>query len=169
MNEGVKRTSKKFNPLNTSLERDRNVVQKVDMTKFRSINWEARLKRELELLEESAISKKNKDLILRYKNRRLAQGVSIPRVQREVGSLRILCEKYDVELEKLKDEDFLDEVLAQLELAGYKLNTLNEYKKAIRYLLRDILKCPELASRVKRKEPRDNELTREICSVWMRL
>ncbi len=78
------------------------------------------------------ITKKNKDLILRYRNRKLAQGVSIPRVQREVGSLRILCEKYDVELEKLKDENFLDKVLAQLELVGYKLNTLNEYKKVIR-------------------------------------
>jgi integrase len=91
----------------------------------------------------------------------LAQGVSLPRVQREFGSLRILCEKYDVELERLKDEDYLDEVLAQLELAGYKLNALNEYKKAIRFFLRDILKCPELASKVRRKEPRDNELTRD--------
>jgi hypothetical protein len=35
------------------------------MSKWRSIDWEGRLKRELELLEKSPISQKNKVLILK--------------------------------------------------------------------------------------------------------
>lgn len=53
------------------------------MDKWRSIDYERRLKRELDILNRSNISEKNKKLILKYKNHRLARGVSIARVHRD--------------------------------------------------------------------------------------
>ncbi len=53
------------------------------MNKWRSIDYERRLKRELDILNRSSISEKNKKLILKYKNHRLARGVSIARVHRD--------------------------------------------------------------------------------------
>ena len=58
------------------------------MDKWRSIDYERRLKKELDILSKSSISEKNKKLILKYKNHRLARGVSIARVHREIQSLR---------------------------------------------------------------------------------
>ncbi len=156
---GVKRTVTEFDPLNISSDRDKNVTQKVNMDKWRSIDYEKRLKRELRLLEKSSISESNKRLILKYKNFRLAKGLSLARVHREVQSLRLLCEHYGVDLVRL-DSDVLDELLANLELSGAKLSTINEYKKALKYLL-SFIGREDLASRIKRKEPTNNELTRD--------
>ena len=129
------------------------------MENWRSIDYESRLKREMAILEQSNISNKNKRLILRYKNHRLAKGISVARVHREVQSLRLICENFDVELDAL-DADSLDELLANLELSGAKLNTINEYKKALKYFLQFQGKV-ELAAKIRRREPKDNDLTRE--------
>ena len=157
------------------------------MNKWRSIDYERRLKRELDILSKSSISNKNKKLILKYKNHRLAKGISIARVHRELQSLRLLCEKWKkcplkgevilsdkceicdkkdccdaefwLELDEI-NRDVLDELLANLELSGTKLSTINEYKKALRYFLQFVGK-EDLAARIKRKEPMDNELTRD--------
>jgi hypothetical protein len=68
------------------------------MKDWRSIDYKKRLEKESKILERSPISKENKRLILRYRNWRLANGVSIPRVLREVITLRVLCERFDVDL-----------------------------------------------------------------------
>lgn len=135
------------------------MTQKVNMDRWRSIDYERRLKRELDLLNRSDISERNKKLILKYKNNRLAKGISLARVHRELQSLRLLCEQYGVELEEI-NQDTLDELLANLELSGTKLSTINEYKKALRYFLQFLGK-EDLAARIKRKEPTNNELTRD--------
>ncbi|WP_290900238.1 site-specific integrase [Ferroglobus sp.] len=132
---------------------------KVDMDKWRSIDYESRLLREIEKLKKSKISNKNKKLIIKYKNHRLANGVSAARVHREIQSLRLLCENHSVELDEIDDES-LDEILANLELSGAKLSTINEYKKALKYFLKFLGK-EDLAEKIKRKEPTDNDLTRD--------
>lgn len=132
---------------------------KVDMETWRPIDYEGALKRELWLLENSQISERNKRLIRRYMNHRLARGISVARIHREMKSLRLLCEKFDADLENL-DEESVEEILASVEMTYDKLNTINEFKKALKYFLKFQGK-EDLASRIKRREPKDNELTRD--------
>ncbi len=134
-------------------------MQEANSAQWRSIDYKKRLSREIELLKESEISENNKNLILKYKNHRLANGLSVARVHRELQSLRLICKKNEIELNNL-NEYAIDEILADLELSDIKLNTVNEYKKALRYLLIFTGK-DQLASRIKRKEPKDNDLSRE--------
>ena len=131
----------------------------VDMETWRSIDYEGRLKRELKLIESSPISEENKRLIRRYMNHRLARGVSVARIHREISSLRLLCEKFDADLENLNHES-VEELLASVEMVYDKLNTVNEFKKALKYFLKFQGK-DDLASMIKRREAKDNELTRE--------
>ncbi len=49
-------------------------------------------------------------------------------MQRELVSLRVLCERFGVELAEI-DEEKLIEILAKIETAGWKLATKNEYKR----------------------------------------
>jgi integrase len=145
--------------LNTFSDKEKTMVSRVNMDEWRSIDYKERLKRELELLKNSKISEKNRQLILRYKNHRLAKGLSIARVHREVQSLRLLCERYEIDLGNM-DGDELDELLAELELSSAKHSTVNEYKKAIKYFLK-FVENHELAAKIKRREPKDNKLTRD--------
>ena len=131
----------------------------VDMDEWRAIDYRERLEKELKALEKSNISEKNKKLILTYKNWRIADGVSFARVYRELVSLRVLCERFGVELEEI-DEEKLIELLAAIETAGWKLATKNEYRRDLRQLLR-MLGKEKLASKIRCKEPKDNELTRD--------
>lgn len=84
----------------------------VDMDKWRSIDYRARLEKELKALERSRISDINKKLILRYMDWRIANSVSFAGIHRELVSLRVLCERFGVELGKI-DEERLMEILAK--------------------------------------------------------
>ncbi len=142
-----------------SCDKRTKIVKRVDMKFWRPIDYERRLRDELRALERSPISEANKRLILRYKNWRLASGVSVARVHRELISLRKLCELFGVELAEI-DEDELIEVLAAVETNGWKLATVNEYKLALKLFLKMVGK-EELAAKIRKKEPKDNELTRD--------
>ncbi len=56
------------------------------------------LKRELRLLEKSKIEAATKNLILQFMNYRLANGLSIAKVHKELKSLRLICERCDLDL-----------------------------------------------------------------------
>ncbi len=129
------------------------------MEKWRSIDYNKRLRSELEKIQKSPISETNKKLILKYKNWRIGKSVSVARVHRELVSLRILCERFGLELDKL-DEDSVIEVLAEIEMQGYKLSTIKEYKLTLKQFLEMVGK-KELALEIKCKEPQDNDLTRD--------
>jgi hypothetical protein len=98
----------------------------VDMDEWRSIDYKERLEKELKALEKSNISENNKKLILRYKNWRIADGVSFARVHRELVSLRVLCERFGVELGEI-DEEKLIEILADRG-CWWKVSTKNELR-----------------------------------------
>ena len=85
--------------------------------------------------------------------------MSIARVHRETQSLRLLCERFGVELDDL-DRDSIEGLLAELELSEYGLSTINEYKKALKYFLEFNGKT-DLSRLIRRKEPKDNRLTRD--------
>jgi len=106
----------------------------VDMETWRSIDYEGRLKRELKLIESSPISEGNKMLIRKFMNHRLARGVSVARTHREISLLRLLCERFNADLENLNKES-VEEILASVEIA-YRPNTVNEFKKALKYFLK---------------------------------
>jgi len=48
-----------------------------------------------------------------------------------MASLKLLCERYDIELDEL-DENSLFDVLAKLETSGVKLSTIKEFKFALK-------------------------------------
>ena len=75
----------------------------------------------------------------------------------------MLCERYHVELDRI-DQDTLEELLAELEISDCSLNTINEYKKALRYFLQFVGK-EELASKIRRKEPKITILREDLLSV----
>ncbi|MEM2462505.1 MAG: hypothetical protein QXL05_07270, partial [Archaeoglobaceae archaeon] len=73
-------------------------IKAINLDRWRSIDYESRLNSEIKRIENSEIGEENKKLILQYMNYRLANGVSIARVQRELISLRLLCERYGLDL-----------------------------------------------------------------------
>lgn len=134
-------------------------MSSVDMNDWSSLNVKRELDRELKLLKKSGIPEKSKKLILRYRDHRLAGGLSASRVKKEILCLRVACERYGLELDSI-DGDKVNNFLAELELSGLKLNTVNDYKKSLRYFLQFIGE-KNLAASIKMKEPRDNSLTRD--------
>lgn len=64
---------------------------------MRSIDYERALKKEFEKLDKTLIPERNKELIQRYTNHRLARSISIARVRRRIQSLRLLCEVFDAD------------------------------------------------------------------------
>ncbi|MEM2191717.1 MAG: tyrosine-type recombinase/integrase [Archaeoglobaceae archaeon] len=162
---GVECTGTKLQVLNSGNDRVRNVASRTDSIKainldrWRSIDYESRLNSEIKRIENSEIGEENKKLILQYMNYRLANGVSIARVQRELISLRLLCERYGLDLGRF-DETSLNSVLAKLNISGLSLSTINEFKLALKGFLKFIGR-EDLAKKIKRREPKDNMLTRE--------
>ncbi|MEM4291707.1 MAG: tyrosine-type recombinase/integrase [Archaeoglobaceae archaeon] len=134
-------------------------IKAVDMSNFRSIDYEGRLNSEIKRIENSEIAEENKKLIIQYMNYRLANSVSIARVHRELISLRLLCERYGLDLGRF-DETSLNSVLAKLNISGLSLSTINEFKLALKGFLKFIGR-EDLAKKIKRREPKDNMLTRE--------
>ncbi|MEM2787541.1 MAG: tyrosine-type recombinase/integrase [Archaeoglobaceae archaeon] len=134
-------------------------IKAINLDRWRSIDYESRLNSEIKRIENSEIGEENKKLILQYMNYRLANGVSIARVQRELISLRLLCERYGLDLGRF-DETSLNSVLAKLNISGLSLSTINEFKLALKGFLKFIGR-EDLAKKIKRREPKDNMLTRE--------
>ncbi|MEM2085985.1 MAG: hypothetical protein QXF06_01090 [Archaeoglobaceae archaeon] len=131
----------------------------MEMSKWRSIDYEKLLESEIELIKNSKIGKGNKERIFQYMDFRLSNGVSLPRVCREIKCLRLLCERYPLSLENI-DEVRLNKVFAELNILGLKVNTVNEFRKAIKWYLKFVGK-EDLAAKIKKKEAQDNELSRE--------
>ncbi|MEM0089654.1 MAG: hypothetical protein QW581_07765, partial [Archaeoglobaceae archaeon] len=123
------------------------------MSNFRSIDYEGRLNSEIKRIENSEIAEENKKLIIQYMNYRLANSVSIARVHRELISLRLLCERYGLDLGRF-DETSLNSVLAKLNISGLSLSTINEFKLALKGFLKFIGR-EDLAKKIKRREPKD--------------
>ncbi|MEM4946088.1 MAG: site-specific integrase [Archaeoglobaceae archaeon] len=128
------------------------------MGKWRSIDYEKWLKSELRTLESSKINNEDKERIRQYLDFRLANGVSVARASREIICLRLLCERYGLSLGDI-DEARLNKSLARLNTSGLKVGTVNEFRKAIRWYLKFIGR-EDLAVKIKKKEPKDNELTK---------
>jgi len=86
------------------------------------------------------------------------EGVSVARTHGKISLLRMLCERFNAYLENLNKEG-VEELFSSVEIA-YRPNTVNEFKKALKYFLKFQGKN-DLASMIKGKEVKDNELKRE--------
>ncbi len=61
---------------------------------FRPINYVGRLKSELKCIENSDISGENKDIIFEFYEYFRLQGISPARLDRELKSLRHICQRF---------------------------------------------------------------------------
>jgi len=134
---------------------------------FRAINYEKRIKAELNNLMNSDVSDENKQLILEFYEHFRLQGISLARLHREMQSLRQICQNFRDILNGKSLRD-LDEVTArklaiaietfQPKKAKDGIATRNEFKKALRRLNR-WLGREELNKYFKVKDKADNDLT----------
>jgi len=94
------------------------------------------LKRELELLKQSNIPEKSKQLILDFKDDLIVDGVKALRIKRYLQTMRIVNEKFVKKpLDEWTEKD-LKKVLAKIETNGYTVQTINEFRKGLRRFFR---------------------------------
>lgn len=135
------------------------------MMMFRAVNYEGRIKAELDNLMSSDISEENKNLILDYYEHFRLQGVSLPRLHREMQSLRQICINFKGIIGSLKELDENTTKKLAIAIESFKPNkgkdgiaTRNEYKKALRRLNKWLGK-EGLNKYFRVKDNTDNELT----------
>ncbi len=94
------------------------------------------LKRELELLKQSKIPERSKQLILDFKDDLIVDGVKALRIRRYLQTMRFVNERYvDKPLDEWTEKD-LKRALAKIETNGYTAQTINEFRKGLRRFFR---------------------------------
>lgn len=94
-------------------------------------NFDNEIEREIEKIQKSSICKLNKELILKFYNWILAEGLSKSRQYKYLFTLRKISEHKNKPFPEWDKEDII-EILAFLEKKGYKKETVNEYKKTLK-------------------------------------
>ncbi len=82
-------------------------------------------------LENSKISKKNKELILKFIDSCYAQGIGKLRIGKYLSMMRIIAEGLNKDFDKIKKDDLVN-YLAKLEQSKYSENTKKDYKVGIK-------------------------------------
>lgn len=94
-------------------------------------DFDKNIQTEIKKLENSQICKENQKLILKFHKWILAEGLSKARQYKYLINLRKISEWNNKPFTKWSEEDIID-ILAFLENNGYKRETVNEYKKALK-------------------------------------
>lgn len=90
------------------------------------------LEREVELLKASPINEQNKELILKFRRDLIASGIKPPRIVRYMKALRLICERYKNKPFPEWSVDDIKDVLAAIEYSDYAVQTINDFRKALR-------------------------------------
>ncbi len=102
------------------------------MGKYDLHHHDKQLKSELRLLTTSKINPKNIQLIQKFYRDLVIEGIKPPRIIRYMKALRVVCERWkDKPFDEWTVEDLKD-VLLSIETNGYKVHTINDYRKALR-------------------------------------
>ena len=134
---------------------------------MRAVNYEGRVKSELNNIFNSEISEENKELIYEYYEYFRLKGISLARLHRELQSLRQICQNFKDVLNGVCLKDLDDKTAKKIAIAieDFKprkgrdgIATKNEFKKAIRRMNKWQGK-KELNKYFKVKDKTDNDLT----------
>jgi len=93
-------------------------------------NYSRDLERQIELVNASTISAKNKELILTYQNHDVSNGLSLPGMLRKMIILRSVAERNGVEFSNASRQDY-ERVIASLTKRGSAEATVWTYKKIL--------------------------------------
>jgi hypothetical protein len=92
--------------------------------------YERNLERQIEMVKQSSLLKKNKEAILKFYQHNLAQGLSPPRLLRQTSVLRITAMQVKKDFRKLTKEDY-ELFLIWMKKKGYKEGSIWTYKKIL--------------------------------------
>jgi len=122
----------------------REVGQKKKETRRRINNFDNQIKRELELLKKSKLSKKNKELILNYKKYAVARSLSKPRIMKYIYCMRHIADEFfDIDFDKA-DKKYIEGVVAGIvETKRFKEWTKWDYKMQLKLFYRWLKDYPK--------------------------
>jgi integrase/recombinase XerD len=106
------------------------------------IDFAVRVERAEAKLEKCSITERNKELILSFYEYKTAQKVKLPRIAKDLGTLRVIAERYlkDRDFTALTSEDIIS-IIAKVERTGLSDWTKHDYnlilKTFYRWLNRD--------------------------------
>lgn len=118
------------------------------------------LTRSMELLEQSPLSDKNKQLVLRFKDDCLANGLSEGRVCKYLWQLRNLGSWLKTDFDKAQIED-IKRLVAIVETSSLAPWTKCDYKVAVRKFYRWLAggeECPKSVSWIRPRPPRGRDM-----------
>lgn len=99
------------------------------------VNYEKRLEREICFLDAKEISSKNKSLLLKFKDHNLMNSVSLPRIIRQLGSLRLLVVQIRKDLDKVSRKD-IEQFVLWMQAQKYALESIDTHKKIVKVFYR---------------------------------
>jgi len=135
------------------------------MEKIYLIDYKKRLEQTLQRLNKSKISKKNKELILKYHSFDSSQGLSLPRLERKIEILRLIAEKYKIEFHKATRDEY-EKMICEMN-GKYKEGTIWTYKKILKVFHKWINggeEYPACVKWFKFKESKNNKLPEEMLN-----
>lgn len=129
------------------------------------LDYDKLVNRQIALLEESAICKQNKALILKFKDHNLMNNVSLPRIIRQLGTLRLVAEHVKTDFPKATKEDF-EQFILWLQSQKYSIETIDTHKKIIKVFYRWIGngECPESVKWIKSTSGKSKKLPEEMLT-----
>ncbi|MFH1637398.1 MAG: tyrosine-type recombinase/integrase [Candidatus Woesearchaeota archaeon] len=101
-------------------------------------NYKGRLERTLKRIDEAGISKQNKDLILKFKDYCISEGIGLAKIERYLCDLKKYAQMLKKNLEEASKED-IRMVVAELE----QTNLSAETKKGFKIMLRKFYRFAE--------------------------
>lgn len=98
-------------------------------------NYKRRLERTLNKIEKSAISDKNKKLVLGFHDNCFTEGLSLPKIERYLFDLHKLAEMIGKDMSKATKQD-LQKIVAEIEKKQWSPHTKHAFKIMIRKFFR---------------------------------
>ncbi len=129
------------------------------------VNYERRLEREICFLDSKGISSKTKSLLLKFKDHNLMNGISLARVIRQLGSLRLLAIQSKKDLDALSRED-IERFVLWMQAKKYALETVDTHKKIVKVFYRwlNAGEYPDCVKWLKATTQKSTKLPEEMLS-----
>ena len=128
------------------------------------VNYDRRLEGQLFLLDKE-VSPKNKSLLLKFKDHNLMNGISLPRIIRQIGSLRILVAQTKKDLDKVSRKD-IEKFVLWMQSRKYALESVDTHKKIVKVFYRwhNGGEYPDCVKWLKSSTLKSNKLPEEMLS-----